>query len=73
MKSGLTLISWQRGKPLKWDLTVVSTVAGSYVSNTERLAGAVAELAATRKSDKLRLSHAIILFLPIAIESLGAP
>ena len=46
---GLTLILWQGGKPLTWDVTVVSTLAGFYVSNFESLAGAAAELAATRK------------------------
>ena len=51
-QDGLTLIPWQSGKPLTWDVTVVSSLAGSYVSDSERLASAAAELAATRKSDK---------------------
>jgi len=29
---GLTLIPWQGGKPLTWDVTVVSTLAASYLS-----------------------------------------
>jgi len=69
---GLTLIPWQRGKPLTWDVTVVSTLAGSYVSDSERLAGAAAELAATRKSDKYANLTPSYLFQPIAIENLGA-
>ena len=69
---GLTLIPWQSGKPLTWDVTVVSTLAGSYVSDSERLAGAAAKLAATRKSDKYANLTSSYLFQPIAIENLGA-
>ena len=29
---GLSLIKWQNGKPLVWDVTVVSTLADSYVA-----------------------------------------
>ena len=56
-------------------MRVVSTLAGFYVSDFERLAGAAAELAATRKSDKdvnLTPSYTCYLFQPIAIEHLGA-
>ena len=28
---GLTLIPWQRGRPLTWDITIAHTLAGSYV------------------------------------------
>ena len=53
-------------------MTVVSTLAGSYVSDSERLAGAAAELTATRKSDKYANLTSSYLFQPIAIENLGA-
>ena len=69
---GLTPIPWQSGKPLTWDVTVVSTLAGSYVSDSERLAGAAAELAATRKSDKYADLTPSYLLQPIATENLGA-
>ena len=69
---GLTLFPWQSGKPLTWDVTVVSKLAGSYVSDSECLAGAAAELAATRKSDKYANLSSSYLFQPIAIENLGA-
>ena len=69
---GLTLIPWQSGKPLTWDVTVVSTLAGSYVSDSERLSGAAAELAATRKSDKYANLTSLYLFQSIAIDNLGA-
>ena len=45
---GLTLIPWQRGKPLTWDVTVVSTLAASYFSSSARSAGAAADLAASQ-------------------------
>ena len=43
---GLTLIPWQGGKPLTRDVTVVSTLAASYLSSSARSAGAAADLAA---------------------------
>ena len=49
---GLTLVPWQSGKPLTWDVTVAHTLAASYVSSTARAAGAATEMAATRKSLK---------------------
>ena len=39
---GLTLIPWQRGRPLTWDVTIAHTLAGSYVSATARSGGAAA-------------------------------
>jgi len=49
----LTLVPWQSGKPLTWDVTVVYTLADYYVSQTSRSAGAAAELAASRKSAEM--------------------
>jgi len=46
---GLILISWQGGKSLAWDVTVVSTLAQSYVDRAATGVGMVAELAAERK------------------------
>ena len=40
---GLTLIPWQGGKPLSWDVTVVSTLADSYLHSTSHSAGSAAE------------------------------
>ena len=47
---GLTLIPWQEGKPLCWDVTVACPVANSYIQTATGSVGAVAEIAATRKS-----------------------
>jgi len=46
---GLTLIQWQGGKSLAWDVTVVSTLAQSYVDRAATGMGMVAELADKRK------------------------
>ena len=39
---GLTLIPWQRGKSLTWDVTVTDTVADSYLHLTSVKAGGAA-------------------------------
>ena len=52
---GLTLIPWQRGKPLTWDVTVAHTLADSYVSATARSGNAAAEQAAGWKIAKYDL------------------
>ena len=38
---GLTLIPWESGKSLAWDVTVVSTLAQSYVDRVATNVGAV--------------------------------
>ena len=56
-------------------MTVVSTLAGSYVSDSEHLTGAAAELEAARKTgktDKYANLTSSYLIQPIAIENLGA-
>ena len=49
---GQTLIPWQGGKPLTWDVTVVCTLGASYLSSSARSAGVAADLAASRKEAK---------------------
>jgi len=49
--NGLTLIPWQSGKPLTWDVTVAHTLADSYMSATARSGGAAVEQAG-RKTAK---------------------
>jgi len=69
---GLTLIPWQTGKAMTWDVTIASTLADSYVDASAKSAGAAAEMAASRKSAKYADLPASYLFQPIALESLGA-
>jgi len=68
---GLSLIPWQAGKSLTWDVTVVCPLADSYVAAAARGAGSVAEMAAARKSAKYTDLDSSYTFQPIAIESLG--
>ena len=43
---GLTLIPWQVGKNLVWDVAVADTIANSYLTSTSVIADSTAELAA---------------------------
>ena len=70
--NGLTLIPWQRGKPLTWDVTVAHTLADSYMSATAHSGGAAPEQEAGRKTAKYDLLvQTGRLFQPIAAEALG--
>jgi len=40
---GLTLVPWQSGRSLVWDVTVVCPLADSYVASAAREARSVAE------------------------------
>ena len=68
---GLTLIPWQGGKPLTWDVTVVSTLADSYLHSTSHSAGSAAETASVRKESKYSSLPPDYMFQPVAIETLG--
>jgi len=68
---GLTLVPWQSGKSLVWDVTVVCPLADSYVASAAREASSVAELAASKKMDKYTGLAANYHFQPIAVEMLG--
>jgi len=68
---GLTLIPWQGGRCLTWDVTVTDPLAASYVSASSSVAGAAAEAAATRKRAKYSSIAATHIFVPIAAETLG--
>jgi len=69
---GLSLIPWQNGKPLVWDVMVVSTLVDSYVAVAARESGLVAEQAAERKSVKYNDLQQNHFFQPIAVVNLGA-
>ena len=67
---GLTQISWSEGKSLIWDVTVVDTLANSYIASSSVTAGRVAELAAERKVQKYS-ELAAYTFVPLAFETMG--
>jgi len=69
---GLTFIPWQAGKPLTWDVTVVSTLADSYVHLSSQSAGDGAEAAANRQMSKCADLPATHIFQPLAFETQGA-
>ena len=50
---GLTLVPWQSGRSVVWDVTVVCPLADFYVASAAREARSVAELAATKKEEKV--------------------
>ena len=68
---GLTLVPWQCGKPLCWDVTVICTLAESYVNGAAREAGAAAEVAATCKEEKYADLDSRYFFEAIAVDTLG--
>ena len=67
---GLTLVSWQAGKCLTWDATVVDTLASSYVSVTATRVGGAADATAERKSLKYASITNTHIFVPVAVETL---
>jgi len=68
---GVTLIPWKAGRSLMWDVTVIDTVAASYVARSADNAGGAAEIAAERKRDKYAALTRTYDFCPIALETLG--
>jgi hypothetical protein len=68
---GPTLVPWPSGRCATWDVTVVDTLAASYVLQSAVYAASAAEIAASRKESKCStLSHSYEFFL-VAIETLG--
>src|SRR6218665_2283617 len=68
---GQTLFPWRGGKNLVWDATVTDTLAASYLPDTSLTAGAAAERASTRKTEKYSELSSTHLFTPLALETLG--
>ena len=68
---GLSLVPWQSGKALCWDVTVICPMADSYISDATREPGSVAELAASRKEAIYSALDGRYMFVPIAFENLG--
>jgi len=69
---GLTLIPWQGGKPVCWDVTVVSTLADSYLYTSAHTAGGAADLTASRKEVKYADLPSSYTFQPLAFKTLGS-
>jgi len=67
----LTLIPWQGGKALTWDVTVVSTLADSYLHALSHSASGTAEITPVKKESKYSLLPPDYIFQPVAFETLG--
>ena len=68
---GLTLVPWQAGRSVVWDVTVIDSLATSYLASTSVTPGGAAEIAATRKEAKYANLATTHTFVPIALETLG--
>ena len=68
---GASLIPWQRGRCVTWDVTVADTYAKSYIGQTSSCVGAAAERAASRKVEKYNFLHDTYIFIPLACETTG--
>ena len=69
---GITMVPWEYGKLLVWDVTCTDTFAPSYQAKATSEAGAVAALAESKKRTKycnLDPSH---FFQPVAVETSGS-
>jgi hypothetical protein len=69
---GMTLVPWIKGQPLVWDVTVVDTLADSYVLKTSEVSGFAAEMACKRKHSKYSsIISSNYIFKGFAFETLG--
>ena len=68
---GATLITWKRGKPLAWDVTVPDTYVASHLDETADSAGAAAAAnkAAANKIFKYSTLATTHHFVPIFVET----
>jgi len=69
LPDGSTLIPWHSGKAMAWEVTVVNTLAKSYLTLSASPGGA-AEHAAARKSAKYSSLPPSHTFQPLALETL---
>lgn len=69
---GLTSYPWSNGKSLIWDVTVVGTVAASYVNLSSKKSGAVADQAERDKHNLYLELKEQYVFTPLAFENLGS-
>ena len=68
----VTMIPWDRGKPLAWDVTVPDTWLNHTSSQRRQKLGAAAKRAATIKTTKYSDITSTHIFNPISIETAGS-
>ena len=69
---GVTMIPWSRGRTLVWDFTCPDTVAPSRVHQTSLATGVAASDAESKKLAKYSELIQNHVFVPFAVETLGA-
>ena len=69
----MTLIPWSHGgRPILWDVTFRDTLASSYINQSSKKAGSIADNAERFKHNHYICLKDNYLFTPIAFESLGS-
>ena len=68
---GASIVPWKRGRVLIWDATCPDTLASSHLRLAVREAGAVADDAELRKTQKYSILISSYYFVPFAVESFG--
>lgn len=69
---GITCYPWSHGRSLIWDVTVVDTVAPSYVKWSSVLSGSVADNAEREKHNNYTDLKDQYIFTPLAFETFGS-
>ena len=69
---GITMVPWESGRCIVWDVTCVDTLAPTYRSDAVIAPGSVAARAERKKETKYNQLTNMYKFIPIAIETLGA-
>jgi hypothetical protein len=69
---GLSLTPWSNGKCLIWDFTCPDTLAQSHLNVAVSGPGIVANEAEAKKRHKYTSLTATYIFVPIAVETMGA-
>ena len=65
--NGVSLVPWQSGKSLCWDVTATCPLAESYVDRASHQACSAAELAATRKETNMLILALVISLSPLLL------
>jgi hypothetical protein len=69
---GMSLVPWIKSQPLVWDVTIVDTLADSYVLKTSEVSGLAAEMVCKRKHSKYSLTiSSNYIFKGLTFETLG--
>jgi hypothetical protein len=68
----MSLVPWIESQPLVWHVTIVDTLADSYVLKTSEVSGLAAEMVCNRKHSKYCLTiSSNYIFKDLAFETLG--